>query len=625
METNYVLLSFVIVPLLGFLLSLIFSSKNEFALSRIAIYTTFFQFIMVLGFILYWITLGAPYINIKETVLFKNNEYEFYIDFFFDKITAVYLFTGSFVTLLITRYSRYYMHIEDGYKRFFNTILFFYLGYNWTVISGNFETLFIGWEILGISSFLLIAFYRERYLPVRNAVKVFSIYRIGDIGLLAAMWASHHLWHENITFLKLSNYHLVHEHLMRYSDIGLFIGLSILTAAVAKSAQFPYSSWLPRAMEGPTPSSAIFYGSLSVHFGVFILLRTFPFWEQQFMVRIIIGLTGLITAIISFFITRVQFTIKTQIAYASITQIGLMFIEVALGWHAIALIHFAGNAFLRTYQLLVSPSVVSYLIRDQFYHFVPVSKIGNNGIKNKFRYTIYTLSLKEWYMDYFMSNVFFKSLKGVGKYLDFLTPKNLLLYFIPLYTIGVYFYLNEPSLPYFLKEYLPEFIAFSGLLMVLKAFSERNFPRLAWLLVLFNHYCVALAVSFNEKFELQETLLYLSGVSVSGFIGFLVIHAIRKKEPKQSDLNMYYGFVQKYPKQALVVLLCSLGLMGFPITPSFIGEDLIFSHIQEHQYFLGLFTALSFVMGGIAIIRIYARLFLGPYCKPTSSNPLKSS
>ncbi|NUM50594.1 MAG: hypothetical protein HUU48_05705 [Flavobacteriales bacterium] len=625
METNYVLLSFVIVPLLGFLLSLIFSSKNEFSLSRIAIYTTFFQFIIVVGFILYWITLGTPYINIKETVLFKNNEYEFYIDFFFDKITAVYLFTGSFVTLLITRYSRYYMHLEDGYKRFFNTILFFYLGYNWTVISGNFETLFIGWEILGISSFLLIAFYRERYLPVRNAVKVFSIYRIGDIGLLAAMWASHHLWHENITFLKLSNYHLVHEHLMAHSDIGLFIGLSILTAAVAKSAQFPYSSWLPRAMEGPTPSSAIFYGSLSVHFGVFILLRTFPFWEQQFMVRIIIGLTGLITAFISFFITRVQFTIKTQIAYASITQIGLMFIEVALGWHTIALIHFAGNAFLRTYQLLVSPSVVSYLIRDQFYHFVPVSKTVNNGIKNKFRNTIYTLSLKEWYMDYFMSNVFFKSLKGVGKYLDFLTPKNLLFYFIPLYTIGVYFYLNESSLPYFLKEYLPEFIALSGLLMVLKAFSERNFPRLAWLLVLFNHYCVALAVSFNEKFELQETLLYLSGVSVSGLIGFLVIHAIRKKEPQQSDLNMYYGYVQKYPKQALVVLLCSLGLMGFPITPSFIGEDLIFSHIQERQYFLGLFAALSFIIGGIAIIRIYARLFLGPYCKPTSSNPLKSS
>lgn len=606
METNYALVSFVVVPLLGFFLSLVFSGKNELALSRIAIYTTFFQFITVLGFILYWITLGTPYINIKETVLFKNNEYEFYIDFFFDKITAVYLFTGSFVTLLITRYSRYYMHLEDGYKRFFNTILFFYLGYNWTVISGNFETLFIGWEILGISSFLLIAFYRERYLPVRNAVKVFSIYRIGDIGLLAAMWASHHLWHENITFLKLSNYHLVHEHLIEHSDIGLFIGLSILTAAVAKSAQFPYSSWLPRAMEGPTPSSAIFYGSLSVHFGVFVLLRTFPFWEQQFMVRIIIGLTGLITAIISFFITRVQFTIKTQIAYASITQIGLMFIEVALGWHTIALIHFAGNAFLRTYQLLVSPSVVSYLIRDQFYHFAPAEKQHNNGFYGKIKNTIYLLSLKEWYMDYFMSNVFFKSLKGVGKYLDFLTPKNLLFYFIPLYAIGVYFYLNESSLPYFLKEYLPEGIAFSGLVMVLKAFSERNFPRLAWLLVLFNHYCVALAVSFNEKFELQETLLYLSGVSVAGLMGFLVIHALRKKEPLQSDLNMYYGYVQKYPKQAFIVLVCSLGVMGFPITPSFIGEDLIFSHIQEHQYFLGLFAALSFIIGGIAVIRIYA-------------------
>ncbi|PKP47326.1 MAG: hypothetical protein CVT95_05785, partial [Bacteroidetes bacterium HGW-Bacteroidetes-12] len=98
-----------------------------------------------------------------------------------------------------------------------------------------------------------------------------------------------------------------------------------------------------------------------------------------------------------------------------------------------------------------------------------------------------------------------------------------------------------------------------------------------------------------------------------------------KKENKHSDINQYYGYGAKYQLLSITFLICSLGLMGFPITTSFIGEDLIFSHIHEHQYLLGLFAALSFVMSGIALIRLYARLFLGPVLQPIKSNPLKSS
>ena len=103
-------------------------------------------------------------------------------------------------------------------------------------------------------------------------------------------------------------------------------------------------------MEGPTPSSAIFYGSLSVHLGVFLMLRTFPFWEHQTSMRIAIGLMGLVTSIAASVMANVQSTVKSQVAYSSISQIGLIFIEIALGWDTLALIHFAGNAFLRTYQ-----------------------------------------------------------------------------------------------------------------------------------------------------------------------------------------------------------------------------------------------------------------------------------
>ena len=311
---------FIWVPLAGFLISLLLPKNNEKVISGTAFGTLGIQLGIASAFVAYWLLKGAPTIQLADIILFKNDEYVFQIDFLFDRITAVYLMMGAILTFLVTVYSRYYLHRESGYKRFYNTTLFFYLGYSITTLSGNLETLFTGWEILGISSFLLISFYRERYLPVKNAVKVFSIYRIGDVGIILAMWASHHLWHENITFWELNNAELVHEHLQSHSAIGVFISLMFLLSATAKSAQLPFSSWLPRAMEGPTPSSAIFYGSLSVHIGVFLLMRTFPFWEHQTSVRILIGLLGLVTAVITTGIARVQSSVKSQIAYASIAQ-----------------------------------------------------------------------------------------------------------------------------------------------------------------------------------------------------------------------------------------------------------------------------------------------------------------
>jgi NADH:ubiquinone oxidoreductase subunit 5 (subunit L)/multisubunit Na+/H+ antiporter MnhA subunit len=199
------LLLFVLIPLVGYLISLFVGAKKEAVLSRVAFLTVGLHELLAFGFTGYWLVYSREPLNVKEITLFSSPHYKFEIDFMFDKITAVYLLTGAFLTFLVTIYSRYYLHRESGYKRFFNTILFFYLGYNMAILSGNLETLFMGWEVLGIASFLLIAFYRDRYLPVKNAVKIFSIYRIGDVGLILAMWMSHHLWHENITFYKLQN------------------------------------------------------------------------------------------------------------------------------------------------------------------------------------------------------------------------------------------------------------------------------------------------------------------------------------------------------------------------------------------------------------------------------------
>lgn len=621
---NTILPVFVLIPLLGFVSSLFMREKAETALSRVAFVTVALHFVLLLTYSVWWLTNGHVPFDEKDFVVFQSTNYEFFIDLCFDKINLVYMLTGGFLVMLVTIYSRYYLHRETGYKRFFNTLLFFYSGYTITILSGNLETLFIGWEILGISSFLLIAFYRHRYLPVKNAVKVFSIYRIGDVGLILAMWLSHHLFHENITFFKLNNYELVHEHLQTHSLTGVVLSLMILVTAVAKSAQLPFSTWLPRAMEGPTPSSAIFYGSLSVHLGVFLLLRTFPLWEHQTSVRILIGLLGLATAIVTTSIARVQSSVKSQIAYSSAAQIGIIFIEVSLGWLDMALIHFAGNAFLRTYQLLVSPSVVTYLIREQFYSPIVRKKTFEDLLPRKWSHTLYMLSLKEWNLDNAMYRYLWNPLKVVGKRLDILTPQRSIVFFIVAVVVGFILLWNESHLTAGLMHFLPFFFSAIGLVLVLKSFTERKNVKLAWMLVIMNHCFIALAISFNEHYTMLHNVLYLSGVLVCGAIGYLAIRRLRLKG-NNIDLDRFHGFSFEHPLLALVFILACLGVSGFPITPTFVGEDLIFTHIHEHQAGLALFTALSFILDGLAIMRIYARIFMGPHVKSIYEMAYRSS
>lgn len=609
METYIAIL--VLVPLVGFVISLMIPTKSEANISRTALTTSGMHFIFSVFFFVFWIYHQTPSVNIKEFVVYAAEGYEFFIDLYFDKVTAVFLLVGSSLTYLIIRYSKSYMHREEGYKRFFNTILFFYFGYVLIIFSGNFETLFIGWEILGVASFLLISFYRERYLPVRNAMRVFTVYRMGDIGLILAMWLSHHLWGANVTFQHFNQTEVVDFHLLQHSLTGLFASLMIVFAATAKSAQFPFTFWLPRAMEGPTPSSAIFYGSLSVHIGAFVLLRTFPFWEHLFWVKFVVVVIGLITAIISAATSMAQPSVKAQIAYSSAAQIGIIFIEIALGFETLALIHFAGNAFLRTYQLLISPSIVSYLIRDQLYHFKASSKVPKFQITKRISDTIFILSLKEWSLDSLSFYFLWRPFKILGNRLKFLTPKLALYVLLPIFIAGCILLFFQEEIHPQLRLLLPLFFGIIGLILSIKSFVKRHDARFSWLLVFQNHLWIALAITFNEHFEYSDMFVYLSGILVSFAVGYFVLHRLIKHEVKV-DLNKFQGYSQKYRGKAFVFLLACLGMSGFPITPTFVGEDLIFSHIEVFQIPLVVLVSLSFIINGIVLIRMYSRIFLGP-------------
>jgi NADH-quinone oxidoreductase subunit L len=603
----------VILPLMAFLLSLLISSKREDLLSIFTFLFLSLELLIALLLFALWIRSGAQPINIEEFSIYQNGEYNFYIDLYFDKLTMLFVIMGSFLTFIITMFSRYYLHREEGYKRFFNTILFFFSGFIMVIFSGNIETLFIGWEILGVSSFLLIAFYRDRYLPVKNALKVFSIYRVGDVGLILTMWLSHHLWNENISFHKLNDAILVHEHILDNSLPGFIIAVFIFLAAAAKSAQFPFSSWLPRAMEGPTPSSAIFYGSLSVHIGAFLLLRTYPIWEYQTSFKVFLVISGILTALIGHFVARVQSSVKSQIAYSSIAQIGLIFIEIALGLHMLALVHIAGNAFLRTYQLLVSPSVVAYKIKEQFYSFKPKVNTIEDSFPKRLEYAMYMLSLKEFNLDFIHFQYLWRPLKRIGS-LKMLSFRYIFYFIGGFISLGVVMLIFSDSISE--KFFHPVSLVFGiiGLLAVIKAFTERESVRKSWTLIMLNHVLISVSVSFNEHFDWQHNVWYLSGILLSWSVGLILINRMRAQE-QWISLDRFYGHAYEHPKQAFVFLLCCLGISGFPITPSFVGEDLIFSHIHSDQVFLAFFIALSLIVNGLASMRIYSRVFLGPHIK----------
>ncbi len=619
---NYFLALLLLMPLIALVLVFFANNKQEKFISLTAISASFLNLVLVSGIGIYWAMNEFHSLLCHGPILYKSVNANFSIGLFFDDITFVYLFLASLLTLLVSVFSKYYMHREKGYKRFFSNLLFFFLGLNVILLSNNLETLFIGWEIIGVTSFFLIAFYRDRYLPVKNALKVISLYRVADAAMLLGIWMCHHYFHESITFDKIETF--IPENLNDQSYLWVAIPFVFLIAAMIKSAQFPFSFWLPRAMEGPSTSSAIFYGALSVHIGVFLLLRIHPLWENQFGFKVVLASVGLITSVVTSMIARVQSTVKTQIAYASIAQIGLIFIEVAFGWHYLALFHFAANAFLRCYQLLVSPSVLSYMIHDQFFNFTPPKHNFSNSFWGKMRLTFFAMSIKEWNLDYFMFTYLWSPLKKMGKSLQFMNNNIVIGIFGLVYLVGLFFVYNKALIPQSISSHLPEMFSIFGVMLVLLAFVERKSVINAWLLIVLNQLYTSLSIGLNDQFDYTQIHIFLSGILLSGIAGFWCIIKL-KKANNIVDLHRYYGYSYEHPRLAFVFVICCLGMAGFPITPTFIGEDLLMGHIHENQLFLTIITSLNFILDGFVVYRIYARLFMGPHEEGYHEVAFKSS
>ena len=292
---------------------------------------------------------GASTVMVTFGNWFAVHEYRFPLVLLADRLSLPFLAMTVVLSGLIGQFSATYLHRESGFFRFFLLLHLFAFGSLLAFAAGSFDLLIGGWELVGITSVLLIAFFDQRPAPVENGLRVFAVYRACDIGLLLAVFAMHN-WAGNASFVAACQ--------GSRGAQATVVCLFLFLGAAGKAAQIPFSGWLPRAMEGPTPSSAIFYGAISIHAGAYLLLRAQPLLAETRLASVCVIVIGVATAIYGTIAGRASADAKTSLAFASLTQVGVVFIEIGLGWKSIAVAHVLGHALVRTLQFLRAPSML---------------------------------------------------------------------------------------------------------------------------------------------------------------------------------------------------------------------------------------------------------------------------
>lgn len=359
----------------------------------------------ILGAMLAWDT---RHVVIGPAAWVVMPEYHFTIKLLFDRLSVPFVILTVVLCGTIGAFASRYLHREPGFNRFFVLYAMFLVGMVIAALAGTIETLFAGWELVGLSSALLVAFYQERPAPPRNGLRVWVVYRVSDAALLVASVVMHHLTGEGDfdRLLGAGPWPLGDASVTQGQ--ALVVGMLLVIAAAGKSALVPFSGWLPRAMEGPTPSSAVFYGALSVHLGVFLLLRVSPLLDRSPWLASAVVVLGLTTALFAYVAGSVQTDIKSALSFASLSQVGLIVAEIGLGFRYVALVHLLGHACLRTLQFVRAPSLLQDYrgLEDAIGGRLPSNGTSwGRRVSGPIRTSIYRLALERGYLDALLNDL----------------------------------------------------------------------------------------------------------------------------------------------------------------------------------------------------------------------------
>ena len=356
------------LPLAGAAINGLFG-KNwpKVAVNSVGIGSVSLSFLSVLEAIREFSLLPAGQLSFFKSYFNWMSAGSFKVDFALqmDHLTIVMLLVVTFVSLLVHIYSTGYMAHEEGYYRFFaymNLFVFFMLT---LVLAANIVLMFVGWEGVGLCSYLLIGFWFLKQSAINAGKKAFITTRIGDfgftIGILLLFWTFSSVDFGTI-FAKAAN---MPAESATQAGVLTWICLLLFAGAIGKSAQLPLYVWLPDAMEGPTPVSALIHAATMVTAGVYMVARMHPLFSRSPIAMFVVALVGAVTAFYAATIALVQTDIKKVLAYSTVSQLGYMFLGCGVGAYAAGIFHLMTHAFFKGLLFLAAGSVIHAMGGEQ--------------------------------------------------------------------------------------------------------------------------------------------------------------------------------------------------------------------------------------------------------------------
>ncbi len=350
--------------------------QSRKVISALTLISTLYGLIFALGSFLYIIK-NPQYVYENSFSFLKIADYSLNFGVFVDNLSVMMLLVVTSISLVVQLYSAEYMKNDKSFPRFFGYLNLFNFSMLGLVLSPNLFQTYVFWELVGISSYLLIGYWYKKPSASMAAKKAFIMNRIGDVGLLLGVIAVSYFMYQysgalDLATLPFANISDIGTYLYSYTNDFIFaiICILLLFGSFAKSAQFPLHTWLADAMEGPTPVSALIHSATMVAAGVYLIARLYPIYSLNDFVMNFIAIIGLITALICAYFAITQNDFKRILAYSTNSQLGLMFLALGAGAYAGGLFHLVTHAYFKSMLFLCSGIVIHSLLDQQDVRFM---------------------------------------------------------------------------------------------------------------------------------------------------------------------------------------------------------------------------------------------------------------
>ena len=377
----------VVLPMAGFLITALVGRRLGKQAHWIPVVAIFVVWVIAMALVVNVLTGTAPLLPGSETShgyvvswfqWIPADKFVVNIGFVVDELTACLLIVVTTIGLLVHIYSIGYMSHDPGYWRFFAYLNLFMFSMLLLVLAGNFLVVFVAWELVGLCSYLLIGFWYRKRSAALAAKKAFIVNRVGDVGFILGIM---------LIFVSLGTLD-IREVLAKIGTLDqttiMIIALLVFAGAMGKSAQFPLHVWLPDAMEGPTPVSALIHAATMVNAGVYLLARVNPIFAYAPSALVVVAAIGIFTAILAASIAMTQTDIKRVLAYSTLSQLGYMFAAFGVGAWTAAIFHLMTHGFFKGLLFLDSGSVIHAVHEEQ-----DMRKMG--GLSKKIPITYVTM------------------------------------------------------------------------------------------------------------------------------------------------------------------------------------------------------------------------------------------